>query len=308
MILIIFRSNITKNENKKRKNEEEKGGQEEENRSQQPSSAWINFTNDDYTATTQKNNNFSGPIFFKFLHKEEKEKEGKENVFCLTAQENGNLLWAPYEPPNDDDYEGGPYLPQQVFIAQSINSNAGKDNICCIFGFKSAVYKKYVGSDKIGSVSAETEAMGPQDMWTLEKISDNLKNVIAIKNYFNQKYLSVDTVKEDSKGNLMVRCDSEEIGGNETFQLMQFKNTNSFTSSTNNSTKDQKEDFEELLEIESESTKKYLGYGTVSFKTPVASSVIAAEQKKLKKAQEEGKLRETLLEKRIKSKADKFCY
>jgi protein FRG1 len=166
----------------------------------------------------------------------------------------------------------------------------GQNLIPHVFSFKSP-FGKYLTTDSLGQVNCNKDAVNPLAEWTLiikpEGVS--LQSV-------NQKFLSFDP----KTGRL--RCDSENIGFNERFiikcqadrkkkRLLE-KFQEERRSNLKNGTS-QKE-LETLEEIE---VKRMQSRGKLK----------ASSSNDLKRAAEEGNLREILLERRIKSKHDPFC-
>ena len=90
-----------------------------------------------------------------------------------------------------------PSLVQQVLVCHRVGET---DKIA----FKSA-WGRYVASDKFGQVSAEREAIGPQEEWLAILREDGM----AFESYLKQ-YLRVDLPNK-------IRADSESVGFNETF-------------------------------------------------------------------------------------------
>ncbi|KAJ3334251.1 hypothetical protein HDU76_003900 [Blyttiomyces sp. JEL0837] len=167
----------------------------------------------------------------------------------------------------------------QVFIATILPTTTPKISL------KSA-YEKYLTTDKFGIVSCDTEAIGPTSEWEIVKREDGF----AFQTYQNQ-FLSLNVNVEKSKGN--VRADVENVGFKEVF-LIRCQAQNKF--------KNKKKKAEEVLDAEvldMEFLKKSQSYKRAAL-TP-------EEIKLLKRAQKEGNLQETMLERRAKTKADKFC-
>ena len=182
----------------------------------------------------------------------------------------------------------GENLPEEPLSTSNVL--IGQNLIPHVFSFKSP-FGKYLITDSLGQVACNKDAVNPLAEWTLiikpEGVS--LQSV-------NQKFLSFDP----KTGRL--RCDSETIGFNERFivkcqadrkkkrLLDKFEEERRANLKIGTSQKE----LETLEEIE---VKRMQSGG----KLKISSS------NDLKRAAEEGNLRETLLERRIKSKHDPFC-
>ena len=186
-----------------------------------------------------------------------------------------------------DDFEGEG-IPEEP--ASTANVLVGQSLIPGIISFKSA-YGKYLTTDSLGQVFCNKEAVSPLAEWTLILKPDGT----ALQSV-NQKFLSFDPISGK------IRCDSETIGFNETFivkcqaarrkdrLIQKFKSEKLSNSKFVTSER-------ELAKMEENEAKKMQSYGYKSVSKGVD----------LKRAAEEGSLRETLLERRIKSKHDPFC-
>lgn len=189
-----------------------------------------------------------------------------------------------------DSNEGEPSSGANVLIGQNL--------IPHIFSFKSA-FGKYLTSDSLGQVACNKEAVSPVAEWTLIIKPEG----VSLQNVYD-KFLSFKSGR--------VRCDSDSIGFNEVFLvkcqaerkknrlLKKFEaecraNHTSGISST--------QELEALEEIES---KKMQSFGWGRSKSSAISEA-HHQTNDLKRAAESGNLRETLLERRIKSKRDPFC-
>lgn len=205
---------------------------------------------------------------------------GDEWSLLRVAEESGQLKL------EDSKQEGIPEEP-----ASTANVLVGQTLIPGIFSFKSA-FGKYLTTDSLGQVLCNKEAVGSLAEWTLIIKPDG----VALQS-FNQKFLSFDPVSGK------IRCDSDTIGFNETFmvkcqaarkrarliekyKLEKASNSKLITSER------------ELAKLEENEIKKMQSYGYKNSSN---------KEFDLKRAAEEGNLRETLLERRIKSKHDPFC-
>ena len=177
------------------------------------------------------------------------------------------------------------------------NVLVGQNLIPNVFSFKSS-FGKYLTCDSIGQISCSKEAVSPLAEWTLiikpEGVS--LQNV-------NQKFISFDS----ETGRL--RCDSETIGFNETFIVKcqsdrkKMRLIDKFNNERRSNLKIGTSQAE-LTSIEEDESKKMQSFGWGRAKHSSTSSNSPSD---LKRAADEGNLRETLLDRRIKSKHDPFC-
>ncbi|CEG66110.1 hypothetical protein RMATCC62417_02750 [Rhizopus microsporus] len=194
---------------------------------------------------------------------------------CLTIDEFDRFMAYPlpdlYERPPE------PTIVQQVFVGSRVVGSTGG------FAFKSS-NGKYLSSDKFGEVQCNTEAIGGQEEWR-PVITDA---GFAFESVYN-KYLMVDEV---AGGGFRIRADAEDVGFCETFRVYcqsRFKNKPKSKSKNND---DDGNDVELI--------KKYQSYGTSKVHGGLS-------KRELKKAKNEGRLAEALLEQRSKAKADRYC-
>ncbi len=138
-------------------------------------------------------------------------------------------------------------------------------------------YKKYLSTDEIGKVSAKKEAIGATEKWNPEYLGSGK---VAFKSAFGC-YLSFDG---------QLRADSKEVGEQESFTL-------------------KCQAVERWLRLKEERAKKKLRTDDVKdLELDELSKHHTFESKReLEEAQKEGRLREALLDQRIKKKHDKFC-
>lgn len=189
--------------------------------------------------------------------------------------------------PNDEEIPDGPQTTANVLVGQNL--------IPQVFSFKSA-FGKYLATDSLGQITCNKDAVNPLAEWTLI-----LKPEGVSLESMNQKFLSFDP----KTGRL--RCDSETIGFNETFlvkcqadrkKLRLIEKFNSERLATSKSSSSSQQELNLLEEIESKKMQSF-GWGRSKGKS--------SESSDLKRAADDGNLRETLLERRIKSKHDPFC-
>lgn len=197
------------------------------------------------------------------------------------------------------DEESGAFTVESVSLGNDEPSSAanvlvGQNLIPHVFSFKSA-FGKYLTSDSLGQVSCNKEAVGPAAEWTLLIKPEG----ISLQNVYD-KFLSFKSGR--------LRCDSESIGFNEVFTvkcqadrkkgrlMKKFQEESRANFKTAASTQD-------LAELEETESKKMQSFGWGRRE----SSKESKDRTDLKRAAESGNLRETLLERRIKSKHDPFC-
>ncbi|CAG8715739.1 8678_t:CDS:2, partial [Racocetra fulgida] len=106
---------------------------------------------------------------------------------------------------------------------------------------------KYLASDKFGAITAEREAIGPQEEWRPIIRSDG----IALQNYYD-KFLSVDEIAD---GGYKLRADVETIGFCETLHVKcqsRFRKKSKSTRKESGRIKTTKEDISELKKAKKE--------------------------------------------------------
>lgn len=215
---------------------------------------------------------FLGPIMFIV---------SGDNFSLLKVNEEGGNLSA-------EEFEGEG-LPDEPLSTSNVL--IGQNLIPHVFSFKSP-FGKYLTTDSLGQVACNKDAVNPLAEWTLIIKAEG----VSLQSV-NQKFLSFDP----KTGRL--RCDSETIGFNERFivkcqadrkkkrLLEKFEAERRANLKMGTSQKE----LETLEEIEA---KKMQSRGKLK---------VSPSSNDLKRAAEEGNLRETLLERRIKSKHDPFC-
>ncbi|GAA5978519.1 hypothetical protein JCM10908_004386 [Rhodotorula pacifica] len=167
---------------------------------------------------------------------------------------------------------------------------------------------RFLASDELGRVSADREARGMQEEWTLEPVEGEgqpKSGRMVIKSAYG-KYLSVDVV---AGGKVELRADETKEGPTERWKIMM---QGEFVVKA-------KKQYNERNGIK---TKPDAGYTVV---TDLAGAEVAAISKyhhhargadavgtaedvrALKKARKEGKLAEAMLDRRMKLKSDRYC-
>ncbi|CAG8779284.1 9322_t:CDS:2 [Gigaspora margarita] len=145
---------------------------------------------------------------------------------------------------------------------------------------------KYLASDKFGAITAEREAIGPQEEWRPIIKNDG----IALQNSYD-KFLSVDEIAD---GGYKLRADVETIGFCETWHVKCQARFRKKLKST-------KKESKPISEFEIEQIKKYQTWGGGRIKTT------KDDISELRKAKKEGNFSEALLDRREKVKADRYC-
>ncbi|GAA5862261.1 hypothetical protein JCM3774_004840 [Rhodotorula dairenensis] len=173
---------------------------------------------------------------------------------------------------------------------------------------------KFLASDELGRVTADREARGMQEEWTLEPVATAGENSnstaaaggrLVIKNAYG-KYLSVDVV---AGGKLELRADETQEGATERWKVMMqgefvVKAKKQYNERNGIKTKPQAgyTVVTDLAGAEVDAISKYHHHatGADAVQTPEAARA-------LKKARKEGKLAEAMLDRRMKLKSDRYC-
>ncbi|ORX89564.1 hypothetical protein K493DRAFT_302228 [Basidiobolus meristosporus CBS 931.73] len=247
---LSFKGDPEKKKKKKRKNKEV----EEEIESTTNDSGWV---------FVDKLDELVGPIFILF---------NGEPVRCLRTNDREEILSQPQEQPIA---EIEPDQVHQVFVGRRV---PGSD----AFTFKSSA-GKYLSCDKVGVLSIDSEAVGPQENWTPILRDDG----ISFQNVHG-KYLSI----EEAGGKL--RGDSEEIRFCEVFRVK-------CQASARKKVKTKEKGVQNSTEAEYHNIRRFQSWG-------LGRVVLSKEDKsELKKAKKEGNFSETLLDRRSKLKSDRYC-
>ncbi|GAA5948500.1 hypothetical protein JCM21900_002730 [Sporobolomyces salmonicolor] len=163
---------------------------------------------------------------------------------------------------------------------------------------------KFLAADELGAVTAEREARGPQEEWTLEAASDGGHGAFVLKSLYG-KYLSADVV---AGGKVELRADEETEGETERWRIhmqgefvakakKQFNERNGIKTRPDHGLTVVKD----LAGAEESNIRKYQARGGGEF---VGS---AEDIRELKRARKEGKLAEAMLDRRAKLKSDRYC-
>nr|CAH7729757.1 unnamed protein product [Callosobruchus chinensis] len=192
------------------------------------------------------------------------------NHTYVKALDNGMfMLGAPHN-------EGEGPSPEEILTAISINERK--------VAFKSG-YNKYLRVEKSGAVTGRSDAIGAMEQW--EPVFEDGK--LALLGY-NDCFLSVDT-EDDS-----VVANAKRAGPGQFIQIR------SQSIKEENPLKDvPTEEQGKVNEIELNYVKKYQKFQDKRIKLCQDGTQV------LKKAKDEGYLHETLLDRRSKMKADRYC-
>ncbi|KAJ3106967.1 hypothetical protein HDU97_005248 [Phlyctochytrium planicorne] len=190
----------------------------------------------------------------------------------LTLQDSSPLQFTPL-PDSESASTYSPASVAEVFVISRLPTVTPKYSIKSPHG-------KYLSSDKFGIVSCERDAVGPGEEWEVEFVEGG-----CLLKSFRDMYLS-------AHGTL-VRADEEKVGEGAMFKVKcQAQNKKSIK---------RRKVVEDSGNVEAEALKKFQSWGG-------GKRVLSKEdQKELKKAQKKGTVNETLLDRREKLKADKFC-
>lgn len=201
----------------------------------------------------------------------------EEKPHVVTFSENGKII---AEACNDaESFE--PENVTQVLV--------GKVILPGFFSLKTA-FNRYLSCDSVGNVFATREAIGPTENWK-PVLGENGR--IAFQNAFHS-FLSV------SPGSFTVRADADDIGPNELFTV-KCQALERYQRKLAAQPKNVVVHQVSPKELEDEEFKKYHAYA----RKP--ATISSKDSRDLEEAMKEGRLRETLLDRRVKAKHDKFC-
>ncbi|KAF9919380.1 hypothetical protein BX616_005423 [Lobosporangium transversale] len=287
---LTFKGDSTKTKKKKRKAEDD-AKDEDKN------------TDADGWVPVKSLNDLGGPIFLTF---------SSDPPSCLAIDGNtSKVIMRPLEasqPETEDDGDapGPPAKPisfesaeptavNQVFVVTMIPDS---DRLTL-----KTYNGKYLSSDKFGIVTADAEAIGIQEEWTVLIKADEEEGGICLQSHYG-KFLSVDEVAAmESQGRgggngsglgYQIRADSDAIGFCELFQAKiqaRYRKKAKKSNEMKISAKD----------YELEQSRK--------FQTWNHGRVIVSNEslKELNKAKKEGRFSEALLDRREKLKSDRYC-
>ncbi|KAF9583555.1 hypothetical protein BGW38_009182 [Lunasporangiospora selenospora] len=263
-----FKGDSTKSKKKKRKAEDD--AKETDNAK---ADGWV---------PVNSLNDIGGPIFLTYSSDPPK---------CLTIDEKTKKVAMGALEPSEDERSSSfePTKVQQVFVATVI-PDSDRLTLKTFDG-------RYLSSDKFGIVTADSEAIGMQEEWTIIIKSDQDEGAIALQNHYG-KFLSVDEVAggggSSSTSGFQIRADADTIGFCELFQTKiqaQYRKKVKKTAEVKIATKD----------YEFDQSRK--------FQTWNHGRVIVSNEDvgELKRAQKDGRFSEALLDRRSKLKSDRYC-
>ncbi|KAF9349333.1 hypothetical protein BGX34_001854 [Mortierella sp. NVP85] len=244
-------------------------------------------------------NDLGGPIFLTF---------SSDPPMCLAVDDKSKVTMQPLGSSLDEESSTNapvsfdmaePTAVAQVFVVTMIPDS---DRLTL-----KAHNGRYISADKFGIVSADSEAIGMREEWTVVIRTDE-EGGICLQSHYG-KFLSVDEVAagEGKKGSsssssaisapstkFQVRADSDVIGFGEIFQAKiqaRFRKKVKKTNEARISTKD----------YEFEQSRK--------FQTWNHGRVVVSQEDsgELRKARKEGRMSEALLDRREKLKSDRYC-
>ncbi|KAG2202313.1 hypothetical protein INT47_010761 [Mucor saturninus] len=195
---------------------------------------------------------------------------------CFTVDDNDRFLAYPL--PDLDEANPEPTIMQQVFVGSRIVGTTSA------YSFKSA-NGKYISSDKIGVVACDSEAIGGQEEWkpTITESGIAFESV-------HGKFLMIDEI---AGGGLSIRADADHVGFCESFRVYcqsRFKYKPKTKKKASDDTGTELENFKKFQSWE-----------------PTKVHETLDDRRAIKKAKAEGRLAETLLDRREKVKADRYC-
>ncbi|KAI8068255.1 FRG1-like protein [Gongronella butleri] len=194
---------------------------------------------------------------------------------CFTVDENDRFIAYPMP---EDVVHDEPLIVNQVFVGARLLGTTDR------FTFKSYL-GKYLGSDKIGAVHCDVEAISGLQEWR-PIVTDA---GIALQNTYD-KFLMVDETANGFK----IRADADEIGFCETFRVYcqaKFKYKRK---------KVAKEKFD-ANQAEVDNVRKTQSWGGGKMK------LTSKDARALERARSEGRLNEAMLDRRAQMKADRYC-
>nr|CAG8484357.1 11886_t:CDS:2 [Entrophospora candida] len=269
---LIFKGDKERKKKKKRKVEETKSEED---------------VNDDGWVLAESKEDLMGPLFFIF---------NSEPLSCLHCFENDHSIGVKAIPPKNNNLANcEPEEVNAVFVGASIVGSSSDHRITL-----KTYDGKYLASDKFGVITADREAIGPQEEW-IPIIRDD---GIALQSYYD-KFLSVDEIAADEEGGggggnssgsgrYKLRADVETIGFCETWKVKCQARLRKKQKITQKETKS-------ISEFEVDQIKKYQAWGGGKV------NKTHEDVTELKKAKKEGKFAEALLDRRAKVKADRYC-
>ncbi|RUP36866.1 FRG1-like family-domain-containing protein [Jimgerdemannia flammicorona] len=218
---------------------------------------------------TESLDDLVGPLFLTFP---------SEPPTSLCTDDENRVLIYPLPTTSTTDLE--PTIVQQVFVGARIVGSPSS------FSLKSSS-GHYLSSDRFGAVTADREAIGPQEEWAPSVTEAG----VAWQSAAYGKFLAVDEI---AGGGFRLRADAEMVGYCETWRVLcqaRFKRK----------VKVDAKEVKKAAEIEVDNIKKFQSWGAGRLK------VTDKDARELKRAKLGGTLAEAMLDRREKVKADRYC-
>ncbi|ORZ39227.1 FRG1-like family-domain-containing protein [Catenaria anguillulae PL171] len=215
-------------------------------------------------------------------------------------------LHAPPAQDVDLAFDATAYEPTDVHsvfvIHKLVGSSSGDDR----WSIKSAE-GRYLSAEKSGAVTCGSEAAGPKEEWLPVFSAEEEGGLVAFQSVWGG-YLSVKDPLE-KRATWVLRCDKQDVGFCEQFcAKVQAEVVHEYRKRMAKNVKRRLnedgdgEDEDAGAVKEAEVVKKFQSWGGGKLLLPSH-----AEKKELFKAKKEGKLAETLLDRRSKTKSDRYC-
>ncbi|CAD6569489.1 MAG: hypothetical protein CYPHOPRED_003394 [Cyphobasidiales sp. Tagirdzhanova-0007] len=164
---------------------------------------------------------------------------------------------------------------------------------------------RYLACDQVGSISADREARGAEEEFIfVSKQETHGKGAYAMQSAAWDKYLAMDEV---AGGKLELRCDSETIGDEQIWYIkMQAEYLGKMEEERRR--KQRKMGMDDGLIIVGD-LKGAENANILKYQARGAGRIVgsAESKKELRKAQQEGRLAEEMLNRRMKLKSDRYC-
>ncbi|KAI9225027.1 FRG1-like family-domain-containing protein [Blastocladiella britannica] len=219
------------------------------------------------------------------------------------ADEEPALVGAPefhaatYEPANVHQV----FVIHKLMGASSAMAGAGADQSPAEKWSVKAAEGQYLSAEKDGSVSCVTEAVGPAEEWT--PVLDTESRTIALCSLWGG-HLTVESPKE-KRATWTLRCDAKEIGPEQSFVIKVqaeavHANRNRMEKAVRRRLTDASEEgVSEATEVDV--VRKFQSWGGGRIK------LTGNDRHEIVQAKRSGKLAESLLDRREKVKADRYC-
>ncbi|GAA96737.1 uncharacterized protein L969DRAFT_97087 [Mixia osmundae IAM 14324] len=158
---------------------------------------------------------------------------------------------------------------------------------------------RFLAVDEVGVISADREARGLQEEWTLEAAGPEGSGQAAFKGAYG-KYLSFDEV---AGGKLEIRGDSDTLDAQETL-LIRMQAEYRYKRGMLDDKKPRKDGLTVIKDVKGAENSNIMKYQARGAGRLVGTDM---SKKELRQARDEGTLHETMLDKRMKIKSDRYC-